>query len=254
MAAITPGIRALYYQWEQQSALSLCQGDNTPTPNSVKQPLGFSSNGKDSKIKNLVFCMPHWGVRQPIRSKYWGRQSCLFSSTLFGGRASFSDWETICCVPWWITNSEICSSEAAGALVWNFKTGLWFFRGINSLVQLRHNCSFSFLKNRTICFHNLLLPLSTTIMYSTSILPPQDVPRAGGLKKGSSRQFIFTYWALKLGFMNNHRAGLNDVWLNRATNLWCSFWTEIQSSDRLAMGYWLIWAKLTKSDDYKIAS
>lgn len=61
MAAITPGKRALHYQWEQQSVLCLCLGDNTPTPNSVKQPSGFLSNGKDSQIKSSMFCRPVTG-------------------------------------------------------------------------------------------------------------------------------------------------------------------------------------------------
>lgn len=58
MAAITPGKRAPHYQWGQQSVLCLRWGDNTLTPNSVNQPLGFLSNGKDSQIKSSMFCMP----------------------------------------------------------------------------------------------------------------------------------------------------------------------------------------------------
>lgn len=56
MAAITPGRRARHHQWGQQSALGLLWGDNTPAPNSVKQPSGFLSNGKDSQIKSSTFC------------------------------------------------------------------------------------------------------------------------------------------------------------------------------------------------------
>lgn len=57
-AAITPGRRAPHYQWGQQSVLCFRWGDNTLTPNSVNQPSGFLSNGKDSQIKTTMFCMP----------------------------------------------------------------------------------------------------------------------------------------------------------------------------------------------------
>lgn len=94
MAAITPGKRAPRYQWGQQSVLCLCWGDNTLTPNSVNQPSGFSSNGKDSQIKSFDVlharhCAPRrgsWrrrgGAAPSSKANTGADGSCLFSSTL----------------------------------------------------------------------------------------------------------------------------------------------------------------------------
>lgn len=87
MAAITPGRRAPHYQWGQQSALCLRWGDNTLTPNSVNQPSGFLSNGRDSQIKKLNVlharhCVPRWGVGRPSKANT-GADGVVYSALHF---------------------------------------------------------------------------------------------------------------------------------------------------------------------------
>lgn len=43
---------------EGSNQYSAFVGEITLTPNSVNQPSGFLSNGKDSEIKTSMFCMP----------------------------------------------------------------------------------------------------------------------------------------------------------------------------------------------------
>ena len=94
MAAITPDKRALPYQWGQQSVLCLHRGDNILTPNSVIQPSGFLSNGKDSQIKRSVFCMLvtmcHTGDLGSQSKANTGADGFIyFALTLFGGSCPF---------------------------------------------------------------------------------------------------------------------------------------------------------------------
>lgn len=85
-ADITPVRHVPYYQWGQQSVLGFQWGDNTLTPNSVTSLRAFWAMGKRHTNQNLNVLHArhwglHWGVRQPIESKHWGRWSCLFCST-----------------------------------------------------------------------------------------------------------------------------------------------------------------------------
>lgn len=133
MAAITPGRRALHYQWGQQSVLCLRWGDNTLTPNSVNQPSGFLSNGKNSQIESLMFCMPvpvwHTEDSDAHEKQTLGQMELFIQLyTLFGGCMSFSDYETICCVSRWITNFELCSSEAGGVCLQFLQATGFFLR------------------------------------------------------------------------------------------------------------------------------
>lgn len=86
-AAITPGRRAPQYQWGQQSVHCLRWGDNTLTPNSVQPAFRLFEQwerltNQNHNVLHACHCVPRWGVRQPIESKYWDRWSYLFSSTL----------------------------------------------------------------------------------------------------------------------------------------------------------------------------
>lgn len=112
MAAITPGRRALHYQWGQQSVLSLRWGDNTLTSNSVNQPSGFWAMGETHKSKSCKCsaCMSLCATLGPTphRKQTLGQMELFIQLyTLFGRCMSFSDWETICCLSWWITDFEL---------------------------------------------------------------------------------------------------------------------------------------------------
>lgn len=77
---------------------------------------------------------------QPAHQTQTVGQTELFIQlyTLFGGCMSLTDWETICCVSLWITNFELCFSEAVGNTSSVF-TGLWFLAEIKALWQLSHS-------------------------------------------------------------------------------------------------------------------
>lgn len=98
MAAITPGRRALHYQWGQQSVPCLHWGDNTQTPNSFNQPSGFLSNRKDSQIKSSCSACPSpCAALGSHRKQTQGRTELLIQlHALFGGRTSFYDCEDLC--------------------------------------------------------------------------------------------------------------------------------------------------------------
>lgn len=102
MVAITPSKRAPCYQWGQQSVLCLHWGDNTLTPNSVNQPSGFLSNGKDSQMKSSMFCMPILCTTlgsQAAHRKQTLKQTELFIQvyTLFGMHVLF-----------WLRDHSLC--------------------------------------------------------------------------------------------------------------------------------------------------
>lgn len=80
---------------EGSNQLCAFTGEITLTPNSVSQPSGFLSNGKDSQIKSSVLCMPVTerhaeGVRRPVEKQTHGKTELFIQLyTLFGGGMSF---------------------------------------------------------------------------------------------------------------------------------------------------------------------
>lgn len=61
-------------------------GDNALTPNSVQPAPRLSEQwgGLANQKLNVLHARhsgPHWGIRETIESKHWGRWTCLFSST-----------------------------------------------------------------------------------------------------------------------------------------------------------------------------
>lgn len=136
MAAITPGRRALHYQWGQQSVLCLHWGDNTLTPNSVNQPSGFLSNGKDSQIKSSMFCMPvtvcHTGESGAHRKQTLGQMELFIQLyTLFGRSMSF-----LIARPFAVCHGESlilnCCSEAGGVYPLFLQASGFFLRSTQS--------------------------------------------------------------------------------------------------------------------------
>lgn len=66
------------------------------------------------------------GSRAAHRKQTLGQMELFIQLyTLFGRCMSFSDWETICCVSWWITNFEL--SAEPGRYIFRFYGPLFFF-------------------------------------------------------------------------------------------------------------------------------
>lgn len=199
MAAITLGRRARHYQWGQQSVLCLRWGDNTLTPNSVNQPSGFLSNGKAHISKAQCSACLSLCATLGSQAAHWKQtlgQTELFIQlyTLFGGCMSLSDWETICCVSWRITDFELCSSVPGGVYFQFLQATGFFLRStqrqdtpikllIIPLWQLSHSWTSSwpskwknyFEFNYPRCEHNYFLflpPFSSTVCCKGRRLSP----------------------------------------------------------------------------------
>lgn len=264
MAAITPDRRALHYQWVQQSVPCLRWGDNTQTLNSVNQPLGFLSNGKDSQIKSSMFCMPvtvcQTGESSSPSKANTGADGVVYSAIYFVWWVHVLFWlrDHLLCV---MVNHLFWTLIFRGWWdIFSVFKGHWFLLEINSQAGYTNQAAdystgaikpqldfvLTFKSGRTTqnfttqdehkyCL--FLPPFSSTacgkgkrLSPASSNMAPLKVTGIPLSTVGASSSLI-GLWTVKLGVVNDHHSGLTDLWLNRGTNLRCSFWTEIQSSD-----------------------
>lgn len=156
----------------------------------------FWAMGKTHKSKAQCSACPSLCARlgsQAAHQKQTLGQTELFIQlyTLFGGCMSFSDWETICCVSWWITYFELWSSEAGGIYFQFLKATGFFLRSthrqdtpIKLLIippgQLSHSWTSSWPSKAEELLRISLPKMNINTAYFYLHFPPQHVARARG--------------------------------------------------------------------------
>ncbi len=87
------------------------------------------SKARCSACPSLCFTR---GIQAAHRNQTLGQMELFIQLyTLFGWCMSFSDWETIFCVSWWITNFNSVFQRMVGVYL-QFFSGYWSFLEINT--------------------------------------------------------------------------------------------------------------------------